>query len=181
MEELMTPTNRRAPLIDAPESRQPYGTKAKQVLSELAFGKDVQARVMDTDRYGRTVARVRVGALDINSELVRRGAAWAYRKYLSDTTLLAIEAEAKAARRGLWALPENERVPPWEWRHPSRATRPTSTLLAMKESGGFTCGAKRNCGQMSSCAEARHYLEACGLNRLDGDRDGVPCESLCRR
>ncbi|KAA2211311.1 excalibur calcium-binding domain-containing protein [Teichococcus oryzae] len=23
-------------------------------------------------------------------------------------------------------------------------------------------------------------LQQCGLSRLDGDRDGVPCESLCR-
>lgn len=167
--------------IDAPESGQPYGTKAKLVLSELAFGKNVQARVMDTDRYGRTVARVHEGVLDINAELVRRGAAWAYRKYLTDTTLLAVEAEAKTAQRGLWALPETERVAPWQWRHPSSATRPPNSVLAMKENGGFACGAKRTCGQMSSCAEARHYLEVCGLNRLDGDRDGIPCESMCRR
>ena len=167
--------------IDAPESGQPYGTKAKLVLSELAFGKNVQARVMDTDRYGRTVARVHEGVLDINAELVRRGAAWAYRKYLTETTLLAVEAEAKAARRGLWALPETERVAPWEWRRPSSTNSRTATFLAMNDGGGFTCGAKRTCGQMSSCAEARHYLEVCGLNRLDGDRDGIPCESLCRR
>ncbi|WP_367617066.1 excalibur calcium-binding domain-containing protein [Teichococcus vastitatis] len=33
---------------------------------------------------------------------------------------------------------------------------------------------------MSSCAEARYYLQQCGLSRLDGDRDGMPCKSLCR-
>ncbi|WP_367617085.1 excalibur calcium-binding domain-containing protein [Teichococcus vastitatis] len=30
---------------------------------------------------------------------------------------------------------------------------------------------------MSSCAEARFHLQQRGLSRLDGDRDGVPCES----
>jgi hypothetical protein len=34
---------------------------------------------------------------------------------------------------------------------------------------------------MESCREARFYLETCGLTRLDGDRDGVPCEAICRR
>lgn len=42
------------------------------------------------------------------------------------------------------------------------------------------CGFKRYCGQMTDCAEATHYFRGCGVTRLDGDGDGVPCESLCR-
>ncbi|MDF7774277.1 SH3 domain-containing protein [Sphingomonas sp. AOB5] len=41
------------------------------------------------------------------------------------------------------------------------------------------CGGKWKCGQMNSCAEAYHYLNTCGVGRLDGDGDGVPCESIC--
>jgi endonuclease YncB( thermonuclease family) len=41
--------------IDTPESRQPYGERAKQALSDLAFGKQARVVVQDTDRYGRTV------------------------------------------------------------------------------------------------------------------------------
>ena len=44
---------------------------------------------------------------------------------------------------------------------------------------GFVCGTKRYCTQMTSCAEVRFHFEVCGLRRLDGDRDGVPCERLC--
>ncbi|MBU3979175.1 excalibur calcium-binding domain-containing protein [Patescibacteria group bacterium] len=33
---------------------------------------------------------------------------------------------------------------------------------------------------MTSCAEAQFYLNSCGVSRLDGDKDGVPCETLCR-
>jgi deoxyribonuclease-1 len=44
----------------------------------------------------------------------------------------------------------------------------------------FTCGAKTTCSQMHSCDEARFYLTQCGVTRLDGDGDGVPCASLCR-
>lgn len=162
--------------IDAPEKGQPYGTKAKQALSDLSFGKTVTALYVDTDRYGRTVARLYVGDVDVNAEMIRRGAAWAYRKYLTDETLLALEGEAKSARRGLWSLPEEQRVPPWEWR---KRPAPESSLPEPAHVAAPFCGDKRYCKQMTSCAEARHYLQDCGLSNLDGNHDGVPCEALC--
>lgn len=55
-----------------------------------------------------------------------------------------------------------------------------ASLKSDAKAEGFTCGAKRTCGQMSTCAEARFYMDKCGLSRLDGDNDGTPCESLCR-
>ena len=106
--------------IDTPESQQPYGTRARQALSALAFGREVRVLVQDTDRYGRTVGRVYAGLVDVNAEMVRQGAAWVYRQYSRDAALLQLEAEAKAAQRGLWALPEAERTPPWEWRAAER-------------------------------------------------------------
>ena len=44
--------------IDTPESRQPYGNRARQALSDLAFNQQARVLVQDTDRYGRTVGRV---------------------------------------------------------------------------------------------------------------------------
>lgn len=44
---------------------------------------------------------------------------------------------------------------------------------------GLSCGGKSVCRQMNSCEEAYHYLNQCGIGRLDGDGDGVPCESIC--
>jgi endonuclease YncB( thermonuclease family) len=101
--------------IDAPESGQPYGNKSKQALSGLVFGKDVRVVVQTTDRYGRTVGRPYVGSLDVSAEMVRMGAAWAYRQYLIDKSLLTLESEAKAEKRGLWGLSEAS-IPPWDWR-----------------------------------------------------------------
>ena len=46
--------------------------------------------------------------------------------------------------------------------------------------GGFTCAGKRYCREMTSCEEAKFYLTQCGVGSLDGNRDGVPCETLCR-
>ena len=36
--------------IDAPESKQPYGKRAKQEPSDLAFNKEARVRVQDIDR-----------------------------------------------------------------------------------------------------------------------------------
>lgn len=100
--------------IDTPEKGQPFGQASKKSLSDLCFGKDAVLTVESTDRYGRTVARVFCEGIDANREQVRRGLAWAYLKYLTDRELLDVEAEARAAGRGLWADPDP--VPPWEWR-----------------------------------------------------------------
>lgn len=43
----------------------------------------------------------------------------------------------------------------------------------------WRCGEKTYCTQMTSCEEAMFHFRNCGLARLDGDRDGVPCERLC--
>jgi endonuclease YncB( thermonuclease family) len=172
--------------IDTPESGQPFGAQAKKELSDLVFGRQVEVAVQDTDRYGRTVGRVKVGGTDVNVEMVSRGAAWVYREYLRDHSLLAIEAAARARKVGLWALPEAQRKPPWEWRAAQRGGTTTEKPPEPQQSlpqvpiSTMTCGAKRTCGQMSSCAEARFHLNQCGVRRLDGDGDGVPCEKICR-
>ncbi len=171
--------------IDTPESRQPYGQRAKQALSDLAFNQQARVVVQDTDRYGRTVGRVYVGSVDVNAEMIRQGAAWAYRQYLKDQSLLKLEADAKAAKRGLWALPEAQRCPPWDWRKGTctTASAPATRAPAAPTSAttsSFTCSGKRYCREMSSCEEAKFYLTQCGVSSLDGNHDGVPCAKLCR-
>jgi hypothetical protein len=46
--------------------------------------------------------------------------------------------------------------------------------------GNSQCAGKRYCNEMIFCEEAKFYLTQCGLSRLDGDGDGVPCDALCR-
>lgn len=102
--------------IDAPESGQDFGQRAKQAASELAFGKSVTIRPLDTDRYGRTVAEVLLpDGRSLNQEMVRSGYAWRYVEYApNDRTLARLEAEARQVKRGLWSQPGA--VPPWDWR-----------------------------------------------------------------
>lgn len=40
-------------------------------------------------------------------------------------------------------------------------------------------GLPKTCGKMNSCEQAYQALE-CGNRRLDKDKDGIPCESICQ-
>ena len=89
--------------IDAPEGGQAYGTRTKQELSSLAFNKGDRVRVQDTDIYGRTVGRVFVGNVNVNAEMVRRGAAWVYRKYAAVGSGFGCASHAKNVALCVWA------------------------------------------------------------------------------
>lgn len=43
--------------------------------------------------------------------------------------------------------------------------------------GRFSCDGRRYCSQMTSCKEATYFLRNCPGTEMDGDGDGVPCES----
>jgi Excalibur calcium-binding domain len=40
----------------------------------------------------------------------------------------------------------------------------------------FGCDKRKYCSQMTSCAEAKFFLANCPGVKMDGDRDGIPCE-----
>ena len=174
--------------IDAPERRQPWGARSRQALANKLFGQQVLVASSGKDRYGRLLARLRIGNRDINREMVRDGHAWVYRRYATENWL-PDETAARNAGRGLWSLHGSQRMPPWEWRQrqrqakaaqrstPARSQRSTTA----RSPAVLSCGAKRYCAEMTSCAEARFHLRTCALTSLDGDGDGVPCERrLCR-
>jgi Staphylococcal nuclease homologue len=87
--------------IDAPEKNQPFGMKAKKMLSDLIFAKDVSVVKIDTDRYGRTVGRIYQGHTDVNLEMVKAGGAWAYTKYQRDPAFRPAEEAERAGKFGL--------------------------------------------------------------------------------
>jgi micrococcal nuclease len=59
--------------IDCPEKNQAYGTRAKQFISELIFGKEVTVYPKTIDKYGRTIGEVFSGGRNINSDLPKYG------------------------------------------------------------------------------------------------------------
>lgn len=100
--------------IDAPEKRQAFGQVSRQHLAKLCFEQVANITPRTHDRYGRTVGDVECQGQNVATEQVRSGMAWFYVKYgKGHEHLRGLEAEARQARRGLWA---QEAVAPWEWR-----------------------------------------------------------------
>jgi endonuclease YncB( thermonuclease family) len=110
--------------IDAPESRQAFGQVSKLSLGDLVFDKKVVVEYQKTDRYGRTLGKVIAEGRDVNLLQVKAGLAWHYKYYQdeqspADRRLYAdAEAEARSARRGLWA--DSNPTPPWDFRRGKR-------------------------------------------------------------
>lgn len=117
--------------IDAPEKAQPFGQRAKQSMSALVFGKEVDVQWTKRDRYRRIVGKVRVSGsnclaarcpktVDAGLAQITSGMAWWYGKYASEQSAddarqhEESEREARSKRVGLWA--DANPVPPWEWR-----------------------------------------------------------------
>lgn len=105
--------------IDTPESKQPFGTVAKQYLSQLIFGKKVYYEVKDIDRYKRTVAVVFTqNGLNVNEEMIKAGYAWHYKQYDKNPDWDHLEKEARLKKAGLWV--DKRALPPWEYRKQAR-------------------------------------------------------------
>lgn len=106
--------------IDAPEKKQAFGNKSKEVLSTWLFNNQVTVEYSKKDKYGRILGKILVDGIDANLEQIKSGMSWHYKKYQNeqsenDRNLYAqAEAQAQEEKRGLWADPDP--VPPWEWR-----------------------------------------------------------------
>lgn len=107
--------------IDAPEiehkalhiAEQPWGRESKAALTALCLNQPATLHVKSLDRYRRTLATVECNGIDVNTEQVRTGNAWAYLAS-KRSALPAEQAKAQAAGVGLWSQPNP--VKPSEWR-----------------------------------------------------------------
>ncbi len=179
--------------IDAPEGCQAGGPEAREALRAFVDGKRVSLEVKGKDSYGRTLATLRVGALNINERLVAEGHAWSTRFKWDKGPYVDKERVASALKRGLHATPGA--VQPRDFRRthgpcagepspPAVVTNgaPPVTVPAVPvPSVAYRCDGRTRCTQMSSCAEATWFLQHCPGVQMDGNGDGVPCErQWCR-
>jgi endonuclease YncB( thermonuclease family) len=110
--------------IDAPEKNQVHGDVSRRALLALVDEKTLTIVPIKRDPYGRTVAKVMVGEVDVGLEQVRTGMAWHYKRYESEQTArdrrayAAAEQRAREASVGLWANPDP--IPPWRFREQQR-------------------------------------------------------------
>lgn len=56
------------------------------------------------------------------------------------------------------------------------ATPKESARAPTAVSSGFSCDGRQYCSRMRSCDEAKYFLANCPGVKMDGDRDGIPCE-----
>jgi endonuclease YncB( thermonuclease family) len=106
--------------IDCPEKKQAFGKRAKEFTSSLVFDRDVMLDSRGHDRYGRTIAEVRLSdGTSVNYALVKNGLAWWYQKYSKDAKLAGLEQGARRQHLGLWSDASPEA--PWDFRHHRRA------------------------------------------------------------
>jgi micrococcal nuclease len=99
-------------LLDAPETTSGrddcYGANATQLNTDLVLGKTIELDydVECRDAYGRTLAYITVDGQDVNRLLVERGFACVLHIPPDGderaAEFQALEAAARAARRGLW-------------------------------------------------------------------------------
>ncbi|NEQ48196.1 MAG: thermonuclease family protein [Leptolyngbya sp. SIOISBB] len=186
-------TTIRLACIDAPESNQAVGSDASARLAQLLpEGSPVTVREVDTDRYGRTVAEVYKAGQSVGLQLVTEGYAVVYDRYLHGCTetrddYLQAEARAMAAQLNFWS--QDNPVMPWDCRQGDRdtSTETTSELAPPLETAPeptshlpACVNSDCDCGDFSTQEQAQAVLNAFpgDPHRLDGDDDGLACESL---
>ncbi|AFZ27251.1 micrococcal nuclease-like nuclease [Cylindrospermum stagnale PCC 7417] len=103
-----------------------WGNKAKERLESLIKpDTQVTLNIVDTDRYGRKVAEVRLPDGTFTQQiLVKEGLAMVYRKYLkscpSATIVEQAEAEAKQQSLNIWG--DSQFIAPWDWRSQKKSS-----------------------------------------------------------
>ncbi len=113
--------------------------------------------------------------MDANLEQLKAGLAWYYRDYAHDVSpenrplYEAAEAEARAAKRGLWRSPQPQE--PWALRNPSSsASPPASSPRSLL--GNTTTGAVR--GNRNSRI---YHLPECPSYGAVAERNRVPFQT----
>lgn len=115
--------------IDAPERKQPYGTRSKQNLADMAYGKTATILWDKRDRWKRIIGTVWVEpadclgcghTLEVGRAQLASGMAWWYERYAKEQppeeryAYQFEQTEARARSVGLWRAPLP--IPPWDWR-----------------------------------------------------------------
>ena len=100
------------PIVLEAGHAHPFNKASNQNLS-MMYGKSVQVEAMDTDRYGRTMARIFVDGEDANAAHLRSGHVWLYRQYCKGRVCgewAGLETEARSSEAGLRA--DRDPTPP---------------------------------------------------------------------
>ena len=149
------------------------GKEAAAKNEELVGGKVVglEKDISETDKYGRLLCYVWVGNVMVNAELVRLGFAQVS-TYPPDVRyqdlFLKMQQEAREAGRGLWGATPT----------PLPTTQPPPAAVCDCSGNIYNCSDFSTHAQAQACYEYCKSLGRGDIHRLDGDNDGIACESL---
>jgi endonuclease YncB( thermonuclease family) len=181
--------------IDAPEAGECYYAEARSALSAIApVGSSVvletDSRLDTVDRYGRLLRYLRRGSVDVNLELVRRGAAAPYffdgERGRKANRLFGAARAAKSAKRGLWGASPSTVLDPERQVETGRCGSGTKPVPLVPPSGG--CDANYagacvppyppdlDCDDLRRLGLAPVRVVGSDPHRFDGDGDGLGCE-----
>lgn len=168
-------------MSDSRESIRCFAVEAKNKTQSLIAYQNIKLEKDPTqnnrDKYNRLLRYVILkDGRNLAKVIIEQGYGYEYTYRIP----YVYQKEFKEAQKKA----EKNKVGLWNPNHPCNLSTPSPTInnssdIGNNSSSTFTCGTKRYCSQMLSCEEAYFYLRNCGLSRLDGDKDGVPCESLC--
>lgn len=175
--------------INTPETVDPrtavqcFGKEASDKAKELLTGKKVSLEADSTqgelDKYSRLLRYVFLeDGTNFNLYMIREGYAYEYTystPYKYQTEFKAAQVYAKANNKGLWS----PNACNGELTAVMQSQTQSSSTSATTQTAFGACGTKKTCTQMTSCEEAKYFLNMCGVTKLDGDSDGTPCEALC--
>ena len=113
--------------IDTPEPKQRFGYESSLFLKKIIDGKSViiiskteKNKPYTLGRYKRIIGKIILNGKDINLEMVQKGMAWHYKKYIKSQNVEDrqsynnAEQDARLNKIGLWS--DVNPVAPWEWR-----------------------------------------------------------------
>ena len=113
--------------IDTPELKQRFGYESslslKKIIDEksvIIISKPEKNKPYTLGRYKRIIGKIILNGKDINLEMVQKGMAWHYKKYIKSQNVEDrqsynnAEQDARLNKIGLWS--DVNPVAPWEWR-----------------------------------------------------------------
>jgi micrococcal nuclease len=190
--------------IDSPESyatrfwyKECFWDEASSYLKNLLDWKNVKIEFDEsqwkTDKYWRYLAYIFLDWVNMNEKMIKDGYAWEYtynKTYKYQSNFKSDQDIAKDNKVWLWSTDTCN----WErLKDEEKNTSTSSNTWSIdlenilnnnnsenQNSWSFSCEVKKTtCTKMATCEEAKFYLNSCWINRLDADKDWVPCESLC--
>lgn len=175
--------------IDADERGYPCYKEAKQRIEELLLNKEIELEIEgeNKDQYKRYLRYIFLNGKNINLQLVEEGLAVA-RFYPQNikykTEILAAEKQAREDKIGCKWKEKSEEDEKKQEQEEQEQKKSESEPKPEEQNLDYECSQNvYNCEHFITHIQAQKVYEFCGgldndIHRLDGDEDGLACESL---